>query len=151
MASSRRITVVPEGRDGVYLAEKDSLIRWLEEYPEEEIHCFLPGPGAVLVGADWPKHIVIQDIAYANRVGILSGKTRGENRGHALAVIVPDPRAGERLEMFDVGEITVDDHLDVVAAIDGNPQLPGQGGGPAAGSPNAVRPSPPAHPGERDG
>jgi hypothetical protein len=110
--------VAPEGRPGVYLADRVSLIAWLERSPDVHIHCLLP-VGPTVIGANWPKEKVIEAIRLASRVGVMTGEARRNNLGHALAVIGPAPQGApddERLHMFD---IDVEGALVIVESLPG--------------------------------
>ena len=71
------------------------------------IHNFGGNSGPIMIGADWKKSEVIKEINQSQRIGLLTGSALAGNRGHGLSVIT-----GNKLEMFDIGEIT-DDDLDV--------------------------------------
>lgn len=101
---SKKIKVKEEGRKGVYTCEKKDVIEWLEQSDLESIHNYCGSSGSMLVGADWAKSEVINEINNSQRIGILTGRHLAGNMRHALSVIT-----GSRLEMFDIGEITSDD------------------------------------------
>ncbi len=96
-----QIEVTPEGRDGVWLAEKQSVIDFLNKYKEDQIHNFLPG--RIMMGADWDKQAVIESVIDAERIAILTGESLKHNLRHALSVI-----KNNKLLMFDIGDITED-------------------------------------------
>lgn len=54
---------------------------------------------------------MLADIDAADRVAILTGEAQRGNMRHALALIMPEGHNGlpERLEMYDIGEVTEDD------------------------------------------
>ncbi len=106
-ANEMGIKVKPEGREGVWIAKKDSVIDFLQTYEEEQIHNYMPGGWAVM-GADWDKKRVIEETQKADRIAILTGESLKHNLMHALAVIV-----NNKLLMFDIGEIT-DEQLEVI-------------------------------------
>ncbi len=114
-ANEMGIKVKPEGREGVWIAKKDSVIDFLQTYEEEQIHTYeeeqihnyMPGGWAVM-GADWDKKRVIEETQKADRIAILTGESLKHNLMHALAVIV-----NNKLLMFDIGEIT-DEQLEVI-------------------------------------
>jgi len=97
------IKVKPEGRDGVWIADKDSVVDYLLGYESDIIHNFLNN-GAICIGADWNKESVIEDVKQADRIAILTGDPQRHNLNHALSVII-----NNQLKMFDIGEITEDD------------------------------------------
>lgn len=107
--SAPRITVEPEGREGVWLADRESLKAYIEAQAFEAIHNFTGG-GSMFIGADHSVSSVLDDIDNANRVAILTGESARGNLGHALALIMP-PNAlrPERLEMYDIGTVTDSD------------------------------------------
>lgn len=98
-----KIDVTPEGREGIYIPTKESLIAWIKSKKFKYIHNFIPS-GSMVIGADHDVKSVIEDIQDADRLGIITGKQRGINFGHALSVI-----RNERLEMYDIGEVTETD------------------------------------------
>jgi hypothetical protein len=105
------IAVIPEGRNGVWLVDRDSLKAWIIEQQFESIHNFAAGP--MLLGADWTVESVLEDIDRASMVGLLTGDAVSGNLGHSLSLIMPPDDLGpERLSMFDIGHIT-DADLDV--------------------------------------
>lgn len=104
---SAKIKVKQEGRENVYTCEKKDIIEWFEQSDLDMIHNYLPGP--IMLGADWAKSQVIEEINKSQRIGILTGSALAGNMRHSLSVIV-----GNELKMFDIGEITSDD-LDIGA------------------------------------
>lgn len=102
-----KIKVKPEGRDGVYTCEKEDIIEWLEKGDIDTIHNFRGNSASMFIGADWEKSSVIETINKSDRIAILTGSALANNLRHGLSVVT-----GNRLEMFDIGEIT-DDDLDV--------------------------------------
>lgn len=107
---SERISVTPEGREGVWLADRSSLASWIVARQFDQIHNFCAS-GPLVIGADHDVAGVLADIEAADRVAILTGDAQRGNFGHALALIVPDGYKGlpERLEMYDLGPVTEDD------------------------------------------
>ncbi len=99
-----KIKVTPEGRNGVWIADKDSVVDFLCDYEKEEIHNYIPS-GGVMLGCDWDKKSVIEKTKEAERVAILTGDAFRHNMRHALSVIVDN-----ELIMFDIGELT-ESHL----------------------------------------
>ena len=115
MLSAMRIPVVPEGREGCWLVEdRWGLKAWIESKGFEKIHNFV-GAGPMMLGADHEVSGVLLDIDRAYRVAILTGDAMKGNFNHALALIMPRGDEHEKLEMFDIGDITEDD-LEVLAA-----------------------------------
>ena len=108
--TNTKIKVIPEGRDGIYVPDKASLIDWIEDYPHDTIHCFVPMQfGAI--GADWDRESVVEAIRRAERLAILTGQSFAHNLKHALSVIVKTDR-GEELKMFDIGDVEEDLEID---------------------------------------
>ena len=99
-----RIKVKPEGRKGVYTCEKSDIIEWLKKSEMDMIHNYSGVNGVMLLGADWSKLQVIEQVSNSDRIGILTGNALIGNLRHGLSVIT-----GMTLEMFDIGEITEDD------------------------------------------
>lgn len=108
--SALRIKVSPEGREGVWLADRDSLAEWIAGQEFESIHNF-GAIGAMAIGADHDPESVLDDIMKADRVAVLTGDSQRGNMGHALALIMPEGHneLPERLEMYDIGPITEHD------------------------------------------
>jgi len=93
----KKIKVTPEGRDGIWEADIDSVVDFLLQYEEETIHNFNPG-GSIIMGADWSVDSVIEKVKEAERVAVMTGSAFEHNLKHALAVIV-----NNKLHMFDIG------------------------------------------------
>lgn len=108
-----KITVIPEGREGIWLPDRDSLKAWISAQGFDDVHNMVD-IGPVLVGADHSVDSLLTAIDEAERIAIMTGESFRGNRSHALAVISP-PGDGlpERLQAYDVGEIALAD-LDVV-------------------------------------
>jgi hypothetical protein len=103
---SARITVEPEGREGIWLADRESLKAYIQAQSFDAIHNFTGG-GAMVIGADHSVESVLADIDAATRVAVLTGESARGNLGHALALIMPpNDLRPERLEMYDIGTIT---------------------------------------------
>lgn len=109
-----KIKVKPEGREGIFTVEKKDIIEWLKQYPEDEIHNFSPLSN-IAIGAGWDKEDVIETIESSNRIAILTGKHKRSNLNHALSVVT-----SVRLDMFDIGDITLDDLEIITDKGDGN-------------------------------
>lgn len=88
--------VTREGREGIYLVGKVELVEFLEQSQQEQIHCYLGRP-PMLIGADWEKASVIEEVRNSERLAILMGSARRNNFGHALALV-----KNNQLEMFDL-------------------------------------------------
>lgn len=108
--SGVKIAVQPEGREGLWLADRGSLKAYIVAQGFETIHNFSALNAPLMIGADHEVDGVLVDIDEADRVAVLTGDARRENLNHALALVMP-PRGAlpERLEMYDIGEITEDD------------------------------------------
>lgn len=105
-----KIAVTPEGREGLWLADRASLKAWIEAQGWEQIHNFMPSDAGLMLGADHELASVLRDIDRADRVAVLTGEARRWNLNHALALIMPpDGSLPERLAMFDIGEVSEDD------------------------------------------
>ena len=100
-----RIKAKPEGREGMYIVQKEDMIDWLLEYPEELIHNYKTST-TFAMGANWSKEGVIDQIKLSERVAVMTGKALINNLRHALAVITDN-----KLDIFDIGEITDEDIL----------------------------------------
>lgn len=96
-----KIKAQPEGRDGIYIPDRESLIEWIRAQHFEDIHNLITG--GIMLGADHSPESVIADIQKADRLAITTGKHWRENMRHALALIF-----GRKLELYDIGEITPD-------------------------------------------
>lgn len=94
-----KIKVTPEGREGVWTADKDSIVDFLHNYEFEQIHNYTPG--RLMLGADWDKDSVIKEAKNSEKIAILTGDSFIHNMRHALALIVDN-----KLLMFDIGEIS---------------------------------------------
>lgn len=98
-----RVKVTREGRDGVWLVGKGDLKAFLKDRGLETVHNFRGG-GSLTIGADHDIESVIGDIDRADRLALLTGRSKAGNMGHALALVI-----GNSLEMFDIGDLTEDD------------------------------------------
>lgn len=98
-----KIKVTKEGRDGIYLPDKESLKAWIEAQGFEEIHNFIPS-SSLMLGADHSVESVLKDIDTADRLAILTGDAQSNNLGHALSLI-----ENEKMEMYDIGKVTEED------------------------------------------
>jgi hypothetical protein len=104
---SDKLKVKQEGREGVYTCKKTDIIEWLEQSDLDLIHNYAGGASPVMIGADWTKSQVIEQINNSQQIGILTGSALAGNLRHGLSVI-----SDNKLEMFDIGEIANDD-LDI--------------------------------------
>ena len=103
---TNKIKVKPEGREDVWLIEKEEAIKLIRKFPAKEIHNFIATRN-LPIGCNWKKSSVIKTIKQAESIGILTGMKRRNNLNHSLSVIKDN-----KLYMFNIGEITTDD-LDV--------------------------------------
>jgi len=94
--SAQKIEVSPEGREGIYIPSKESLISFIDTLQEKTFHNFVQSGGA-LIGADHEKSSLIYSIKSADRVALLFGSAKSNNLNHSLAVIKKN-----KLEMYDV-------------------------------------------------
>jgi hypothetical protein len=99
-----KINVTREGREGVYIPEKESLKEFIKNSGMEEIHNFKNPNGPMVFGADHSVSSVLEDIDKAERLAVLTGGAKRHNMGHALALI-----ENNQLEIYDIGEITEND------------------------------------------
>ena len=102
---TEKIRVTPEGRDGIFLVEKDDLKTFIKNRKLETIHNFVGG-GPFMIGADHSIESVMEELGGAERLALLTGRAKQGNMGHALALVI-----GEKLEMYDIGDLTEDDLL----------------------------------------
>jgi hypothetical protein len=105
-----KIKAKPEGREGIYVPEKESLKEWIKAKKFKQIHNFIP-TGSMMIGADHDVKSVLKDIDRAMRLGILTGDHSNGNMGHALSLIFGDYDKGEKekLEVYDIGRVEEDD------------------------------------------
>lgn len=101
------IVVTPEGREDIYLPDRESLKGWITEQGFDAIHNF-SAAGPMVIGADHDVESVLADIDAAERVALLLGDQARGNLGHCLALVMPEGHDDlpERLEMYDIGEVT---------------------------------------------
>lgn len=95
-----KLKVTPDGREGIWLIEKENIIDFLNQYLNDQIHNFLGSGSTMVIGADWDKTEVIAKINQSDKIAILTGESLKSNLNHALSVI-----ANNKLYMFDIGEI----------------------------------------------
>ena len=105
-----KIKATPEGRDGVWNVGKADILDWLKQYPENLIHNFIPN-GSLMLGCDYTKESVVDEINKSERIAILTGDSLKVNMNHSLSVIVDN-----KLTIFDIGEITDADIENKLAA-----------------------------------
>ncbi len=100
-----KITATPEGRDNIYVPDRDSLIAWVVDQGFKHIHNFIP-QGNLMIGADHDPEGVIDDIRGAERLAITTGPEWTNNMRHALSIIKDN-----KLEIYDIGELTEADFV----------------------------------------
>lgn len=91
-----KINVTPEWRPDMYIPNKQSLIEFIRESEQAEIHCMI-WVAMMMVWADWHKDSLIKEIEKSERIGILLWNAKKNNLWHALAVIT-----NNELKMFDL-------------------------------------------------
>lgn len=96
-----------EGRDGIYLPDKDSLKDFIRGKKIKTVHNFIP-LGNMIIGADHTVESVFKDIDAAERLAVLTGGAYRNNMRHALSLIT-----NNEMQMYDIGEIKETD-LEVV-------------------------------------
>ena len=101
---TKKLKVKPEGRDNIYIPEKESLKDFIKSKKLKKIHNFTP-TGTMMLGADHDIKSVLKDIEKSDRLAVLTDETA--NMGHSLALI-----KNEKLECYDIGKITKEE-LDV--------------------------------------
>lgn len=102
-----KIKVKSEGREGIYIPDKESLKAWITDKGLKEIHNFVNPQNGMFIGADHDVKSVLKDIDDADRIGILLEEAGSMNMGHSLSVIKDN-----HLDIFDIGKLTTDD-LDI--------------------------------------
>lgn len=113
-----KIAVTPEGRPGLWLADRASLTAWLEAKGTATYAHLLTPAGPVLAGFDSTVGCAVEDVTKATRVAVATGDAFRENMGHALAVVLPvDGTLPERLHVYDVGELDPDRDLEVTETL----------------------------------
>lgn len=103
-----KIKVKPEGREDIWIPERGDIKEFIISKDFREIHNFVHGGMGVVIGAHHSVQSVLEDIDVAERLAILTGDVQKQNFKHALSLIIDN-----KLEMYDIGEITVDD-LEVI-------------------------------------
>jgi len=96
-----KIKCKPEGRNDIYIPEKESLKKYIKSLNLEAIHNFVPS-GMIMIGADHDVESVLQDIDVADRLAIFTNP--GANMGHSMALITD-----EKLECYDIGRLIKED------------------------------------------
>jgi hypothetical protein len=95
-----KIKAKEEGRKGIYIPEKQSLIEYIKGLNLEQIHNFIPS-GMMMLGTDHSVESVMSDIENGDRLAIFTDGSA--NMGHSLAII-----KNEKLECYDIGKISID-------------------------------------------
>ena len=101
-----KITASPEGRENIYVPERESLIAWIEAQGFEQIHNFIAPQGGLMIGADHDPKGVVNDIRKADRLALTTGDEWKNNMKHALSII-----KGNELQVYDIGELTEADFV----------------------------------------
>jgi len=102
-----KLKVIKEGRDEIYIPEKESLKEFIKARGLKKIHNFIPyfiPSGMMMLGCNHDVKGVLEDIDRADRLGVLTNKNA--NMGHSLSLIYK-----EKLECYDIGEIKESDLL----------------------------------------
>lgn len=99
-----KIKVASGGSDGIWIADKESVVEFLREYAFDEIHNYMPA--SRVLSADWNKDSVIKEVEDAERIAVLTGWALRNNMMHALLTI-----RNKKLLAFDIGELTEYDLL----------------------------------------
>ena len=97
----KKLQVEAEGRKDIWIPDKASLKSFIRGRKLKHIHNFIPG-GLMMLGADHAVKSVMEDIDRADRLAVFTDPNA--NMGHSLALIYK-----EKLECYDIGEITKDD------------------------------------------
>ena len=98
-----KIKVTPEGREGIWIPEKESLKAWIKSKKLKHIHNFIPNRG-VFIGADHDVKSVLEDIDNGERIAIFTGDTAKSQMNHTLAIIT-----NNTLEIYDIGTVKEED------------------------------------------
>lgn len=96
-----KIKCKKEGRENIYIPEKESLKDFIKSRKLKQIHNFIP-ISTMTLGADHDVKSVLEDIDKADRLAVLTNENA--NMGHSLALITK-----EKLECYDIGEIKKSD------------------------------------------
>ena len=96
-----KLIVKPEGREGIYIPEKENLKKFIKSRKLEAIHNFIPS-GFMVIGADHAVKEVLEDVNRAKRLAVFTDPHA--NMGHSLALIYQN-----KLECYDIGKITKED------------------------------------------
>jgi len=100
-----KLKVTPEGREDIWIPEKQSLKAFIESRKLKDIHNFIPS-GMMMLGADHDVKSVLADIDRAERLAVFTDPHA--NMGHSLALIYKN-----KLEVYDIGKITIEE-LEIV-------------------------------------
>ena len=95
-----KIIAKPEGREDLWIPEKQSLIEYIKSLGLTKIHHFTGG-SCMVIGADHSLESVIEDISKTDIICIMTDKRH--NLGHSLALVIDN-----KLECYDIGEIKKD-------------------------------------------
>lgn len=97
-----KIPVKKEGREGIYLVEKDEIIDFIVKRVKGRIHCFI-GDSPMMIGADWDKTEVKKFIRKeAKQIAIMTEPNF--TMKHQLVCLTDNKRYS-----FDIGEIELKD------------------------------------------
>ncbi len=95
-----KIKVKPEGRENIWLPEKESLKAYIKSRNLDKIHnC---PAGSFMIMADHPVESVLREIDNNEKVAVFTDINM--NMSHSLAII-----KNNKLEMYDIGELTLND------------------------------------------
>lgn len=93
-----KLKVKPEGRENIYIPDKESLKEFITFKKLKKIHNFITASFGV-IGADHDVKSVLEDIDKAERLAVFTDQTM--NFGHSLALIIDN-----KLNAFDIGKIS---------------------------------------------
>lgn len=94
-----KIKVSAEGRENIYIPDKDSLKDWVVAQNFETIHHAFAGK-RMIIGADWNVKDVLDLIDKGERVALLTKECLRNNMNHALAVV-----HNNELNILDIGDV----------------------------------------------
>ena len=70
----------------IFITKKEDIISYVKARKQKYIHCIIPS-GGIMLWADWSTESLVEHLDNADRMSILIGNAKSNNRGHSLAVI----------------------------------------------------------------
>jgi len=94
--SIMKLPAKPEGREGIYLVDKRSIIAYISTLASEHFSG-IEDTGQVAVTSNWGRNLIIRFVEDCDKIAVLLNAPRDHNMGCSLSVI-----NGNILRCFDI-------------------------------------------------